>query len=188
MTQEPIVVGIDLIEITYGMAVWLVVIGFVGGLLSGFIGIGGAFIMTPAMMSMGIPGMVAVAAIVTHKFGKAIMGAKKQSEMGNVDIKLGLVMFAGLFAGVRAAFDVNQFILEKAGLAGPDQQLPRPVRVKHGLSNAGRKMHYYLNYSGVPHSFNYPYGAGEDILAGRPVEAGRQIALAPWDVVVIEER
>lgn len=118
MTQEPIVVGIDLIEITYGMAVWLVVIGFVGGLLSGFIGIGGAFIMTPAMMSMGIPGMVAVAAIVTHKFGKAIMGAKKQSEMGNVDIKLGLVMFAGLLAGVRAAFDVNQFILEKAGLAG----------------------------------------------------------------------
>lgn len=100
----------------------------------------------------------------------------------------GSVTYEGTFLSDRLQERVLAGVLEKAGLAGPDQQLPRPVRVKHGLSNAGRKMHYYLNYSGVPHSFHYPYGAGEDILAGRPVEAGRQIALAPWDVVVIEER
>ncbi len=41
--------------------VYLFLVGFVGGLVSGFIGSGGAFVLTPAMMSMGVPGIVAVA-------------------------------------------------------------------------------------------------------------------------------
>ena len=43
----------------------LLAIGAIGGLLSGFIGSGGAFVMTPAMMSLGVPGAVAVAAVET---------------------------------------------------------------------------------------------------------------------------
>ncbi|MFQ5938379.1 MAG: sulfite exporter TauE/SafE family protein, partial [Acidiferrobacterales bacterium] len=41
--------------------VYLLVVGFIGGLVSGFIGSGGAFVLTPAMMSLGVPGIVAVA-------------------------------------------------------------------------------------------------------------------------------
>ena len=37
-------------------------------------------------------------------------------------------------------------VLTRAGLAGPDQKLPAPVRVKHGTA-AGRKLHFYFNYS-----------------------------------------
>lgn len=70
------VVAIKFIAMTPKMAFSLVGIGFVGGMLSGFLGSGGAFIMTPAMMSLGIPGIMAVAANITHKFGKAIMGRK----------------------------------------------------------------------------------------------------------------
>lgn len=96
----------------------LIGIGFVGGLLSGFLGTGGAFIMTPAMMSLGIPGIMAVAANVTHKFGKAIIGSKKHSEFGNVDKKMGLIMFMALFAGVESAVTLNKSILDKTGTAG----------------------------------------------------------------------
>lgn len=110
--------AIKFIALTPKIALSLFGIGLVGGTLSGFLGSGGAFIMTPAMMSLGIPGIMAVAANITHKFGKAIMGAKKHSEFGNVDMRMGLVMFLALFAGVKVAVSMNKGVLEKMGAAG----------------------------------------------------------------------
>ena len=101
----------------------LIGVGFVGGLLSGFLGSGGAFIMTPAMMSMGVPGIMAVAANITHKFGKAIMGSKKHGEFGNVDKKMGVVMFIALLAGVQLAVMVSKGILNKMGPAGSNMYI-----------------------------------------------------------------
>ncbi|SFR07923.1 sulfite exporter TauE/SafE family protein [Desulfoscipio geothermicus] len=110
--------AIKFISMTPKLALSLFGIGLVGGTLSGFLGTGGAFIMTPAMMSLGLPGIMAVAANITHKFGKAIMGAKKHSEFGNVDMRMGLVMFIALFAGVKVAVTMNKGVLEKMGAAG----------------------------------------------------------------------
>ncbi|MGM0787646.1 MAG: TSUP family transporter, partial [Thermodesulfobacteriota bacterium] len=70
----------------------VVMLGAVGGILSGFVGSGGAFFMTPGMMNLGVPGVVAVASNITHKFGKAMMGSKKHGEYGNVDKRLALFM------------------------------------------------------------------------------------------------
>jgi hypothetical protein len=50
--------------------IYLFFVGFVGGLVSGFIGSGGAFVLTPAMMSLGVPGIVAVASNMCHIFRK----------------------------------------------------------------------------------------------------------------------
>ncbi|WP_347487958.1 sulfite exporter TauE/SafE family protein [Desulfoscipio sp. XC116] len=110
--------AIKFIAITPKIAFSLFGIGLVGGVLSGFMGSGGAFIMTPAMMSLGIPGIMAVAANITHKFGKAIMGSKKHSEFGNVDMRMGLVMFLALFAGVEVAVSANRGVLAKMGESG----------------------------------------------------------------------
>jgi beta-galactosidase len=79
-------------------------------------------------------------------------------------------------------------VLELAGLAGPDQKLPPSVRVKHGTSNAGARLHFYLNYSPQPQSFAYPYGGGTELFTSKAVSPGSQIPLAPWDLAVIEER
>jgi uncharacterized membrane protein YfcA len=54
---------------------FLFVVGFIGGLVSGFIGSGGAFVLTPGMMSLGVPGTIAVASNMCHKFPKAMVGA-----------------------------------------------------------------------------------------------------------------
>jgi len=110
--------AIKFVAMTPKMGLSLVAIGFVGGLLSGFLGSGGAFIMTPAMMSLGIPGIMAVAANITHKFGKAIMGSKKHGEFGNVDKKMGFVMFIALLAGVQVAVIMNKGVFQKLGQAG----------------------------------------------------------------------
>ena len=71
---------------------FLFVVGFIGGLVSGFIGSGGAFVLTPGMMSLGVLGTVAVASNMCHKFPKAMVGAYKRFKYGQVDIKLGLVL------------------------------------------------------------------------------------------------
>lgn len=48
-------------------------------------------------------------------------------------------------------------VLKKAGLTGPDQDLPAAVRVKHGTNRPGKTLHYYLNYSNDPQTFSYTY-------------------------------
>ena len=61
---------------------FLFIVGFIGGLVSGFIGSGGAFVLTPGMMSLGVPGTVAVASNMCHKFPKALVGSIKRYKYG----------------------------------------------------------------------------------------------------------
>ena len=106
-------VHLDLLHIAY-----LFTVGFIGGLVSGFIGSGGAFVLTPAMMSMGVPGVVAVASNICHKFPKALVGAIKRAKYGQVDIRLGLVLGASAEAGVLYGAHVQESIKEAFGNAG----------------------------------------------------------------------
>ncbi len=95
--------AVSFIQIESANVLQLFVVGLIGGMVSGFIGSGGAFVLTPAMMTMGVPGIVAVASNICHKFPKALVGALKRHQYGHVDWKLGVVMgvFAemGMFAG-----------------------------------------------------------------------------------------
>ena len=93
-------------------------VGFVGGLVSGFIGSGGAFVLTPGMMSLGVPGPVAVASNMCHKFPKALVGALKRHKYGQVDIKMGLIIGVSAEIGVQLGIQVQKFILDRWGEAG----------------------------------------------------------------------
>ncbi len=109
---------ITFIDLNLYSIVFLFLVGFIGGLVSGFIGSGGAFVLTPGMMSLGVPGPVAVASNMCHKFPKALVGSIKRYRYGQVDVKLGVIM--GLFAeiGVQVGIMVQTKILEKWGEAG----------------------------------------------------------------------
>ena len=96
-------------------ALQVVVLGLVGGVLSGFIGSGGAFFMTPGMMNLGVPGVVAVGSNITHKFGKALVGSKKHAELGNVDKRLGAYLIVTSFIGIRMAVWINSRLFEGGG-------------------------------------------------------------------------
>lgn len=110
--------AIQFLDLTVANVAGLIVIGFVGGVVSGFIGSGGAFVLTPAMMSMGVPGIVAVASNMCHKFPKALVGAYKRWQFGQVDLKLGLVMAASAAAGVWAGAGIQTAIKSGYGEAG----------------------------------------------------------------------
>ncbi len=114
----PVTEVLQFIDLNTYSIIFLFIVGFIGGLVSGFIGSGGAFVLTPGMMSLGVPGTVAVASNMCHKFPKALVGAIKRYKYGQVDIKLGLIM--GVFAelGVQVGIMVQQYILKIYGQAG----------------------------------------------------------------------
>ena len=103
------------IELDFVNALQVVMLGFVGGVLSGFIGSGGAFFMTPGMMNLGVPGVVSVGSNITHKFGKAMMGAKKHGEYGNVDKRLAGFLVVTAFIGIRFAVWINTLLFKVSG-------------------------------------------------------------------------
>lgn len=105
----------NFIAIDWSAAGQVVFLGFIGGVLSGFIGSGGAFFMTPGMMNLGIPGVVAVASNIAHKFGKAMMGSKKHGELGNVDKRLGAFLVLTSFLGIRIAVWINSRLFQGGG-------------------------------------------------------------------------
>ncbi|MGB8993667.1 MAG: sulfite exporter TauE/SafE family protein [Desulfobaccales bacterium] len=118
--MHDIATGLQFIDLTIWNISFLFVVGFIGGLVSGFIGSGGAFVLTPGMMSLGVPGTIAVASNMCHKFPKAMVGAYKRWKYGQVDIKLGLVMAASAGVGVWIGIKIQEWILAQWGEAGSD--------------------------------------------------------------------
>ncbi len=99
-------------------ALILVAIGFSVGVLGGFFGVGGAWVVTPALNIFGFPMAYAIGTDLAHIFGKSIVATAKHRKMGNVDMKLGLVSIVGSVIGVEIGAQ-NIMWLTKLGLAGP---------------------------------------------------------------------
>jgi uncharacterized protein len=110
--------GMSFIDLNWMSVSFLFFVGFIGGLVSGFIGSGGAFVLTPGMMSLGVPATVAVASNMCHKFPKALVGAYKRYRYGQVDLKLGAVMAASAVVGVQVGIQIQYWIKKTLGDAG----------------------------------------------------------------------
>jgi uncharacterized membrane protein YfcA len=106
---------INYIDINWAIALQTVLLGFIGGILSGFIGSGGAFFMTPGMMNLGVDGVIAVASNITHKFGKAMVGSRKHAAAGNVDKKLAAFMLVTAIVGIQIAVAINSYLFKGGG-------------------------------------------------------------------------
>ena len=87
-------------------------IGLMAGLITGCIGAGGGFIITPALMSVGVKGILSVGTDLFHIFAKAIMGTAVHRKLGNVSVKLAVAFVAGSFAGVVVGGGINRAIYE----------------------------------------------------------------------------
>jgi hypothetical protein len=74
--------------------------GVLIGLLFGFFGMGGSFLVTPALMVMGYPTDMAVASGLAFVFGTSVIATLKHRDLGQVDYKLGVLMIAGTTAGI----------------------------------------------------------------------------------------
>ncbi|HEX20222.1 MAG TPA: sulfite exporter TauE/SafE family protein [Acidiferrobacteraceae bacterium] len=112
--------GLNFIDLNLATVILLLIVGFIGGMVSGFIGSGGAFVLTPAMMALGVPGIVAVASNMAHKFPKALVASIKRARYGQVDIKLGIIMGVFAEAGVFYGKEIMIGIRASYGNIGTD--------------------------------------------------------------------
>ncbi|HSS15769.1 MAG TPA: sulfite exporter TauE/SafE family protein [Candidatus Dormibacteraeota bacterium] len=94
--------------------IYLVVVGFIIGILGGFFGVGGSFIAGPALRLMGVDWNYAVGTDLAHIVGKSIVAARHHRTLGNVDLKLGLIMALGTIGGAEAGAQLIQ-VLKRAG-------------------------------------------------------------------------
>ena len=99
----------------------------------------------------------------------------------------GTLLYEGTYLSDALQKAVLRDALRKAGLTGPDQQVPASVHVQHGVNRMGKRIHYYFNYSAAEVKASYAYGAGTNLLDGKSVAKGAELTLAPWDLAIVEE-
>ena len=96
-----------------------IAIGLCAGLITGCIGAGGGFIITPALMAAGVKGILAVGTDLFHIFAKAIMGTAVHKKLGNVSVKLAAAFLVGSAVGTfiggflnKALYDYDPLLSE----------------------------------------------------------------------------
>ena len=98
-------------------ALLLLLIGFCVGIMGGFFGVGGGWMITPALNIFGFHMAFAIGTPLASIFGQSLGAVKKHQRMGNVDWKLGLISIItsviGLEIGSRTILE-----LEKIGDVG----------------------------------------------------------------------
>ncbi len=89
-----------------------ILVGLCAGLITGCIGAGGGFIITPALMSAGVKGILAVGTDLFHIFAKAIMGTAIHRKLGNVSVGLAVAFLVGSGIGVTGGGIINRTLYE----------------------------------------------------------------------------
>lgn len=85
-----------------------IAVGVAAGLITGCIGAGGGFIITPALMAVGVKGILAVGTDLFHIFAKAIMGTTIHKKLGNVSVKLAIAFLVGSIIGTFVGGALNK--------------------------------------------------------------------------------
>jgi len=96
----------------------LIGIGFAVGVLAGFFGVGGGWVVTPALYSLGFPMPFAIGTGLANIAGQSALATVKHRRMGNVDYRLGLTIGVFMVGGVEVGKAVINW-LHSRGLAGP---------------------------------------------------------------------
>jgi len=89
----------------------IVFIGMLVGALSGLFGVGGGFLMTPLLIFLGIPPVVAVGSEAPHVLASSVSGVIAHWRKKNVDFKMGFFLLSGGLVG--STLGVNLFKLLK---------------------------------------------------------------------------
>ena len=92
----------------------LVILGVGVGVIGGFFGMGGAWMVTPGLNILGFPMAFAIGTDIAHMAGKSLISTMRHGKFGNVDYKLGCIMIVGTVAGFEVGAQMIMW-LEKLG-------------------------------------------------------------------------
>ena len=173
----------------------LVLVGFTVGIVGGFIGVGGGYMVTPALIVFGFPGYMASGIDMTHIAGKGVVSTLRHRQLGNIDWTLALAMVAGTMLGVELG--VRTLVtLKKMGRASivllttsvvdmftrflyTQIETRRAHRQMKALANQGRYLGRELHTSSLPRLFQS--------IALLPIERCRtaRVVVSMWVIVLV---
>ena len=88
----------------------LVALGALVGFISGLLGVGGGFLMTPVLVFLGIPPAVAVASMSNHVAASSLASVMAYGRRRAVDFRMGGVLAAGGVAGAFAGVEIFRWL------------------------------------------------------------------------------
>lgn len=104
------------VELVIARIVIFVGFGALIGMLFGFFGMGGSFLVTPALLVSGYPVQVAVGSGLAFVFGTSLIGALRHRDYGQIEYRLAALMIVGMTPGVEVGKRAV-FFLEELGAA-----------------------------------------------------------------------
>ena len=88
----------------------IIFIGMSIGILSGIFGVGGGFLMTPLLIFLGIPPVVAVGSEAPHVLATSVSGFIAHWRKKNVDIKIGIFLLIGGLIGSTVGVNIFSYL------------------------------------------------------------------------------
>lgn len=108
-----------ILPLANNMTIWapaIVLLGLFVGVLTGLFGVGGGFLLTPALnIVFGIPYPIAVGSDLLQIFCTALVSAFKHWRRRNVDVRLGMVMAASAVVGAEVGKIIMGFLEKGSG-------------------------------------------------------------------------
>ena len=92
----------------------LVILGLGVGMIGGFFGMGGGWMVTPGLNILGFPMAFAIGTDIAQMAGPSLVSTTRHARFGNVDYKLGLIMIAGTVTGFETGAQLIMW-LERLG-------------------------------------------------------------------------
>uniref|UniRef100_A0A7C3SKI9 Probable membrane transporter protein n=1 Tax=Desulfobacca acetoxidans TaxID=60893 RepID=A0A7C3SKI9_9BACT len=92
----------------------LIILGVGVGIIGGFFGMGGAWMVTPGLNILGFPMAFAIGTDIAHMAGKSLISTMRHGKFGNVDYALGIVMLVGTVVGFEVGAQMVMW-LERIG-------------------------------------------------------------------------
>ena len=97
----------------------------------------------------------------------------------------GQAVYIGCMTDEETLKSVYKAVLPEAGVEIPEYHYP--IIVRKGLSDLGKTVCYFLNYSGMELEMPYDYKNGIELLENTAVENGTALQMPAWGVKIVEE-
>jgi len=97
----------------------------------------------------------------------------------------GRVTYIGTLPNAAFGRSLARWVLDDAGVERAGAGLPDPIRVTRATTSDGGLLTFVSNFSHEPVQVGSP-AAGTDLFGGEPIAQGGDLALAAWDVRIID--
>jgi uncharacterized membrane protein YfcA len=100
-------------------------LGLVVGTMAGLFGVGGGFLLTPLLnIIFGVPYNIAVGSDLAQMAGMSTAATMRHGRIGNIDYRLGLLMFAGTATGVEVGATALEWLKHAGQISLGQARIP----------------------------------------------------------------